>query len=246
VFAEERRKGILDLLTQDGRVEVITLAARFKTSEDTIRRDLRDLAAQGFLQKTHGGAVALDMPNLAWEARSQLLPAAKVLIGRAAAALVEPGQTLLLDAGLTVLEMSRQITAEPLRVITNSLDIAQAFSGRPQVSLTVAGGEWSAKDRHLSGEQTVRAIAAVRADWTFVGTCAVHPQAGVTVREEADAAVKRAMIASGLRVVLLADHAKFGQVAPHLVAPIESLHTVVSDRPVAWLADKGVRLIVAD
>jgi DeoR/GlpR family transcriptional regulator of sugar metabolism len=246
MFAEERRKGILNLLAQDGRVEVITLAARFKTSEDTIRRDLRDLAGQGFLQKTHGGAVALDIPNLGWEARSHLLPEAKTLIGRAAAALVEPGQTVLLDTGLTVLEMSRHMSAQPLRVITNSLDIAQVFSSRPQVSLTVAGGEWNHADRHFTGDLTLRAIAAVRADWTFIGACAIHPQAGATVPDEADAAVKRAMIASGLRVVLLADHAKFDQVAPHLVAPIESLHTVVSDRPVAWLADKGVRLIVAD
>src|SRR3954454_16455799 len=125
MFAEERRKVILGLLTRDGRVEVSGLASQFGTSEDTIRRDLRDLAAQGFLQKTHGGAVALDVANLAWEARTHLQPAAKVSIGQAAAALVEPGQTVILDAGLTVLEMARQLSVEPLRVITNSLDIAQ-------------------------------------------------------------------------------------------------------------------------
>jgi DNA-binding transcriptional MocR family regulator len=77
MFAEERRKTILSILTRDGRVEVIELANRFHVSEDTIRRDLRELAALGFLQKTHGGAVALDVPSLAWEARSQVLPAAK-------------------------------------------------------------------------------------------------------------------------------------------------------------------------
>src|SRR6185295_4652010 len=110
MFAEERRKAILARLSREGRVEVPGLTAEFGVSEDTIRRDLRDLAAQGFLQKTHGGAVALDMPNLGWEARSQLLPATKARIGRAAAALVEPGQTLMLDAGLTVLELARQLT----------------------------------------------------------------------------------------------------------------------------------------
>src|SRR3954463_4051560 len=116
MFAEERRKAILSVLTREGRVEVSALAGQFGTSEDTIRRDLRDLAAQGFLQKTHGGAVALDVANLAWEARSHLQPVAKAKIGESAAHLVEPGQTVILDAGLTALEMARQLMVEPLRV----------------------------------------------------------------------------------------------------------------------------------
>lgn len=246
MFAEERRKAILDLLSREGRVEVAGLTGHFDVSEDTIRRDLRDLAAQGFLQKTHGGAVALDMPNLGWEARSQLLPAAKASIGKAAVTLVEPGQTLMLDAGLTVLELARQLKVEPLRVITSSLDIAQVLEARPGVTLILTGGEWRRGDRHFAGPQAEKALLSYRADWAFLGTCAVHPTAGLTVREADDAAMKRAMAASALRSVLLADHAKFGHVATHAVMGIDALFALVSDRKVSWLAKTDVRLILAE
>jgi DeoR/GlpR family transcriptional regulator of sugar metabolism len=244
MFAEERRKVIFTMLTQAGRVEVPALARRLKVSEDTIRRDLRDLAASGFLQKTHGGAVALDVPNLGWDARAHMQPAAKTRIGATAAPLVEPRQTVILDAGLTVLELARHITARPLRVITNSLDVAGVLADQPQVTLILTGGDWVARDRYLSGEQAVRALGAYRADWAFIGACAVHPQAGMTSREPDDAAVKRAMIASALRPVLLADHSKFGQLATHHVAPVSALHAVVSDEPVDWVGRAGVQVLL--
>lgn len=245
MFAEERRKTILSVLTESGRVEVASLATRFEVSEDTIRRDLRELAAAGFLQKTHGGAVSLDVPNLAWDARAHLQPAAKTRIGAAAAALVEPGQTVILDAGHTVLELAKQLGARPLRVITNSLEIANVMANQPQTNLILTGGDWIPGDRYFSGEQAVRALAAYRADWTFLGACAIHPQGGVTVRNADDAVVKRAMLASGLRSVLVADHSKFGQLATHLVAPIQALHAVVSDEPPDWIAQAGVQVILA-
>ena len=245
MFAEERRKAILSLLSREGRVEVPSLTEQFGVSEDTIRRDLRDLAAQGFLQKTHGGAVALDMPSLTWDARSQLLPATKARIGKAAAALVEPSQTLMLDAGLTVLELARHLTVEPLRVITNSLDIAQVLEARPGITLILTGGEWQRSDRHFAGPQAEKALESYRADWAFLGTCALHSSAGLTVREAADAAMKRARAVSALRSVLLADHAKFGHVATHAVMPLAALYAVVSDATVPGLEKTEVRMILA-
>jgi DeoR/GlpR family transcriptional regulator of sugar metabolism len=246
MFAEERRKIILSMLTRDGRVEVIELANRFQVSEDTIRRDLRELATLGFLQKTHGGAVALDVPSLAWEARSQVLPAAKAKIGVMAAGLVEANQTVILDAGSTVLELSRHLTVRPIKVITNCLDIANLLEAQAGVSLVLVGGEWDAVNRYLSGTQTVQAIAEYRADWLFLGTCALHPQAGITSKHAADAALKRAMLGSALKAVLLADHSKFGQVVPHFVAPLSALYAVVTDCAVDWLRDAGLELLVAN
>jgi DeoR/GlpR family transcriptional regulator of sugar metabolism len=109
MFAEERRETIVAELTRHGRVEVAELALRLEVSEDTIRRDLRALQAQGYLQKTHGGAVALDTPHLAWSLRARVVPEAKANIGARAAQLVEPGQTVILDAGSTILEMARHL-----------------------------------------------------------------------------------------------------------------------------------------
>lgn len=244
MFAEERRKTILAMLTRDGRVEVAELATRFNVSEDTVRRDLRELAATGFLQKTHGGAVALDVPNLAWEARAQVLPAAKAKIGAAAAALVEPGQTIILDAGSTVLEVARHLTARPIRVITNSLDIANLLDGQAGVTLVLTGGEWDPVNRYLGSEQAVQTIGDYRADWVFLGACALHPQAGMTSLQASNAALKRAMLRSALKAVLVADHSKFDQVTAHFVAPLSALHAVVTDVAVDWLREAGVQVIV--
>jgi DeoR/GlpR family transcriptional regulator of sugar metabolism len=245
VFAEERRQAILALLSGQSRVEVGALAQRFKVSEDTIRRDLRALASTGFFQKTHGGAVALNVASLDWQARTQIQPELKERIGRAAAALVSPQETVILDAGLTVLALARQLKARPVTAITNSLDVAAQLANDPAVSLVVTGGQWDSTARYLSGDEALKVIAAHRADWVFLGTCALHPEAGLTVQHAPDATMKRAMLAVGLRTVLLVDHTKFGGLAPHYVAPVASVHTIVTDRKTPWLAKAGPRVIVA-
>lgn len=245
MFAEERRQAILALLTGESRVEVGALAERFEVSEDTIRRDLRALASAGFLQKTHGGAVVLNVASLDWQARAHLQPDLKERIGKAAAALVSAHETLMLDAGLTVLAVARQLRSRPLTVITNSLDVATLVAGDQAVSLVVAGGQWDPVARYLSGDEALKVVAAHRADWVFLGTCALHPKAGLTVQHASDATMKRAMLAAGLRTVLVVDHTKFDSVAPHYVGPLDAVHTIVTDKRAPWLAKAGPKLIVA-
>jgi DeoR/GlpR family transcriptional regulator of sugar metabolism len=245
MFPEERKKAILALLTETGRVEVTSLATRFEVSEDTIRRDLREFAAAGFLQKTYGGAVALDVANLSWAARAQIAPAAKARIGVAAASLVEPGQTVILDAGLTTLEIAKQLRERPLRVITNSLDIANVLSESSRVQLILTGGEWMPGDRYFAGDQAQKALAAYRADWAFFGAYGVHPRAGMTASDSYDAATKRAIVGSALRTVLVADKSKFGRLGTHAVGPLGSLEALITDEAPSWLAHAGIRVIVA-
>lgn len=233
MFAEERRDTIINELMRLGRVEVTELAARLSVSEDTIRRDLRALEAQGYLQKTHGGAVALDTPHLSWAVRSRVVPQAKASIAAAAARLIEPGNTVIVDAGSTTLEIARRIPTrlggQPITVITNSLDIAAALEAQPGINLIVTGGEWNPHLRHLVGPSTLECLRRHRADLVFLGTCAVHPRAGVTATYPPDAEVKRAMIESANRAVLLADHTKIGEITPHLVAPLEAIDTIITD-----------------
>lgn len=246
MFAEERRKLILDDLTRTGRVEVATLAQHYAVSEDTIRRDLRELAEQGFLQKTHGGAVALDTAHMPWRVRTQLLPEAKTRIGQAAAALVEPHQTVILDAGLTTLELARHLTARPLTIVTNSFDIAALFVDDAEVELVLTGGVWNREDRHFSGPLAEAAIRRYRADWTFLGVCAVHPKAGITATYAPDAEVKRSMLECGVKVVLLADHCKFGQVVSHHVAPLQAIDLLLTDEPTSLLDGLDITVTVVD
>ena len=194
-FTAERQRRIEEMLREQGRVEVLELARLLQVSEHTVRRDLLALQGQGLLQRTHGGAVTLDTQRLGLGARAAVLADAKAAVGRAAAALVEPGQTVVLDAGSTPLAMARALTVRPLTVITSSLDVAAIFAGDAQVQIALTGGTWQHDNRALWGPAAVAMLANCRADWAVPGACAIDATLGVSAPDEADAALKRAMIA---------------------------------------------------
>jgi len=244
-FAEERRARLLEILRQRGRMEVLALAQMFGVSEHTIRRDLNQLHAQGVLQKTHGGAVMLDSARLGFEGRSTLLEQAKVGIGKAAAALIEPGSTVILDAGSTTLALARALTVRPLSVVTNSLDIAVLFDRDPAVQLVLTGGTWAPDARSLRGAAARELLALCRADWAVLGACALDVRAGVTASDEDDAAIKRAMVAAASRTMVLADHSKQGSVAPFHVAAWGQVSLFMTDAPWEDVAQLGVDVRLA-
>ncbi len=244
-FAEERRARILKLLQQTGRVEVLPLAGLLDVSEHTIRRDLLDLQTQGALQKTHGGAVALNTARLDFSARADVLADAKQAIGRAAATLIEPGQTLILDAGSTSLSLARELTARPLTIITNAIDIALLFDRDPAVQLVMTGGTWQPQARALWGPGTTEMLSRCRADWAVPGVCSVDVAMGLTVTDEADASTKRAMMAAASRTLVMADHSKQHNVSPFAVAPWSQVHTLVIDTPWPEIEALGVQVHVA-
>jgi len=244
-FGEERRARTLKLLQEKGRVEVLDLARMMGVSEHTIRRDLLELQAQGALHKTHGGAVALDTARLDFAARAGVLAQAKEAIGRAAAALIEPGQTVIIDAGSTSLGLARALSVRPLTVITNSLDVAALFEGEAGVQLVLTGGTWHPQARALWGPAARDMLLQCRADWAVPGTCSVDLAMGATVTDEADAATKRAMVAAAARTMVLADHSKQDNVSPFVVAPWRAVHTLVSDHPWPEVEALGVRVVVA-
>ena len=249
VFARERQARILDELHRHGRVEVSDLAALLEVSEDSVRRDLRALSDAGHLQKTHGGAVLLDPARMAWVDRADLAAAAKDAIADAAATadLVRPGDTLVLDAGSTVLAFARALTVRPLTVLTNSLDIALLLEADPEVDLTVTGGQWDRRSRFFTGSATVAAIDRHRADWAFLGACALDPEAGATSVDARDADVKTAMARAARRTAVLADSSKHGSVAPHLVLPTSGIDLLVTedDASVDRWRERGVQVLLA-
>lgn len=244
-FAEQRRALILQRLQRQGSMDVLELARVFDVSEHTIRRDLNRLDAAGVLRKTHGGAVVLDSARLGFDARAGLLAGAKDAIGRSAAGWVEVGQTVVLDAGSTTLAMARALSARPLTVITNALDVAMLFERDPSVRLVLTGGSWHAASRGLRGAAAVEMLARCRADWAVLGACALDLRAGVTVTDEDDAELKRAMVAAASRTLVLADHSKHGSVAPFAVAGWGRIDRLVTDRPWPELAALGVVLQIA-
>lgn len=253
MFTRERQQEVLLRLQRDGRVEVGPLALELGVSEDTVRRDLRALAGAGHLQKTHGGAIALDPARMSLSAREHLASGAKEAIGAAALQLVRPGQTILLDTGSTVLSLVRALVAarqvRPLTVVTNSLDAASALDADPDITLHVTGGEWDRRSRFLTGPAAVAGIRRYRADWAFLGTCALDPRAGATSVDATDAAVKVAMADSAAQVAVLADRSKLNTTAPHLVlAPeaIDVLVTDVDDVAQQWQSHPGTAVVIVD
>ncbi|MEK8033491.1 DeoR/GlpR family DNA-binding transcription regulator [Ideonella sp. DXS29W] len=245
-FSEERHARILKQLQEKGRVEVLGLARMLGVSEHTIRRDLLDLQAQGALHKTHGGAVSLDTARLSFAERSGVLAEAKRAIGRVGAALIQPGQTVIIDAGSTSLSLAQALTVRPITVITNSLDVAALFDKDPGVQLVLTGGTWQAASRALWGPAARDMLMHCRADWAVPGACSVDLAMGVTVTDEADAATKRAMITAAARTMVLADHSKQHNVSPFGVARWPEVHTLVSDRPWPEVEALGVRVLLAD
>jgi DeoR family glycerol-3-phosphate regulon repressor len=240
-FAEERQRAIEHQLKQAGRVEVAALAVAYKVSEDSIRRDLQALAARGIAQKTHGGAIALQPGALPMGQRLALQAGVKDAIAWAAAARVEPNQSLFIDSGSTALALARALCApdapRPLAVFTASLDVALLISGQAGVRLRVAGGEWSPAMRALLGEAAVEDARRWRADWAFIGACAVHPRLGLSSSDARDALLKRAMLDGSAQRVLMCDATKFNIVQPHAVAGLDRIDRVISDAAPKWLRD---------
>lgn len=238
-FAQERQSRIAATLRENGRVEVATLAAEYGLSEDTIRRDLRLLASRGLVQKTHGGAVSLQLSALPVTQRMDVRALPKREIARAAAARVQPHQTLFIDGGSTTLALAQLLAApdapRPLTIITTAFDVAALFTDDPRVQLVLAGGTWTPESREFLGDQALATIRAHRADWAFLGACAIHQRAGLTSAFAGDAQVKRAMIESAASCAVLTDSSKHDTVAPYAVADLREIDLVISDAVPAWL-----------
>ncbi|EJJ27089.1 DeoR/GlpR family DNA-binding transcription regulator [Rhizobium sp. CF142] len=230
---EKRRQTILSILIEDGHVRVSDLAERFRVSDDTIRRDLSALSDEGYLQKTHGGAVNLDVPSMRRDMRRGIAQEAKEQIGEQAVAHLTIGDTIFLDAGQTVLEVAKRLPAGSFTVITPSLDVANALSVRTDIRLIILGGEWDHAQRLFRGQATIEAIKNFRANTMVTGACAIDRTFGVTASEEWDAAAKRAMLAVSERKMLVADHTKMGRREPFFVSPLEDYDFFITDRPAA-------------
>jgi DeoR/GlpR family transcriptional regulator of sugar metabolism len=229
----ERRQHILATLQHDGKVLASELSAALGVSQDTIRRDLRELAEAGLLQRVHGGALPRSPAAAPFVARQSQAPAAKQAIAQVAAQLVRDGQVIMLDGGTTTLQVAQRLPLD-LRatVVTNSPPIAIALAEHPQVEVVLVGGRLYKDSLVTIGAGAVEALRAIRADICMLGVCSLHPQDGISVPDLEEAYVKRAMVAGAAEVVALASAEKLGTVAPYTVGPIDDLTHIVTEREV--------------
>lgn len=214
MYAEERRQLIAERARRVGRVEVATLATELDVTTETVRRDLTDLEHRGLLRRVHGGAIPVERlrsePDVAERAVRQADEKARI----AAAALAElpAGGTIILDAGTTTGALASLLPNDrPLTVVTNAVTIALTVSTRPNIELHLVGGRVRGRTLATVEDWALRTLDALAVDVAFVATNGLTVERGLTTPDPAEAAVKRALVRSGRRVVLLADHSKIGQ-----------------------------------
>jgi DeoR/GlpR family transcriptional regulator of sugar metabolism len=251
LLTEERRQEILRLLAGHGKVRSGELSERFGVSEDTVRRDLRDLAESGLLQRVHGGALRLTPASHDFIARQREGTEAKGTVAAAAAALIRLGQVVILDAGTTTLEVAQHLSRE-LRatVITNSPPIAIALAGHQGIDVHIVGGRLYSEGLAAVGAAAVEAFHGIRADVCFLGVFGIDPEAGISVLDLEESHVKRAMIAGAADVVAVATAEKIGAAGPYRLGPVSRLTHIVTESkvPDAALAPYralGLTIVVA-
>jgi DeoR/GlpR family transcriptional regulator of sugar metabolism len=216
---------------------------RFDVSRMTIHRDLDDLEAAGLLRKVRGGATieASAQFESDYRYRERQGAAEKRLIAAHTARLVEPGMSVMVDDSSTAQALVPHLAAlRPLTVITNNLSVITGLADRPGIALIALGGTYSQKFNGFFGLMTEEALKGLRADIALVSTSAIHDQAAFHQDQEV-VGVKRRMLRSSKRRVLMADHAKFGRTALHFFAELDAFDAVVTGSELPEAARKGLR-----
>lgn len=243
LLAEQRRALILDEVRRRGGIRVNELTRKLNVSDMTIRRDLDALARQGVIEKVHGGAVPVVEPSThepGFEAKSTLELSAKEDIARAAAAMAVPGSAIALSGGTTTFALARHLLEVPdLTVVTNSVRVADVFhgaqrsapAGGPRAGATtvvLTGGVRTPSDS-LVGPVADRAIASLHFDVLFLGVHGISVEAGLSTPNLAEAETNRRFVQAARRVVVVADHTKWGTVGLSSFATLAEVDTFVTD-----------------
>lgn len=254
LLAEERRRKILMLLETEGRVTVNDLVRRFDVSTVTMRADLDILAENGALVRSHGGAVRrLDpVQDYSVAFKETIHHAEKVRIGQAAAGLLKPNQTIILDSGTTTLQVARHIKQQKLKgltVVTNALNIANELVDAPNVSLIMLGGILRQVSNSFVGPQAERMLAALHADHLFLGVDGLDLEVGPTTPDILEAELNSLMIAVSTEVTIVADSSKIGRRSLSTIGSLSAIHRLITDDRIApeaaqAIQARGLELIV--
>jgi len=232
MYAEERQQRILDEARQAGRVEVAALAELLDVTPETVRRDLTVLERHGVLRRVHGGAIPLEKlgfePRL--DVRQERYTAEKERIAKRAVEQLPEEGTILLDAGSTTQALAELLPAgRELTVVTNSLPIATLVGRSEHLHLYLLGGRLRGRTQAAVGDWAVDALGSISVDVAFVGTNGLTVRRGLTTPDQDEARVKRAIVQSARRTVVLCDSSKVGTDHFAQFAALEDVDTVITD-----------------
>ena len=221
---------MLAVLERDGKLVASRLVDELGVSEDTVRRDLRDLAARGLVQRVHGGALPPAPQPGSFADRRETSTEEKAAIARAVADVVADARVLLIDGSTTNLAVARLLPGTRVgTVLTNSPPIAAALADHPTVEVVVIGGRLDKRAQVTVGASAVDMIRSVRADACLLGVCAFHPEVGLTTDDLDEAEVKRAMVRASGEVIAPATSDKLRAASAYLVAPVQEVTHLVAE-----------------
>src|SRR5215469_7542946 len=228
VLTAQRKRQILARLSRDGQVIAKDLAQEWHTSEDSIRRDLRELARAGKLQRVHGGALPASLADGSLQIRESVSVREKVALGKAGAAMIRPGQVVILDGGTTALQIARHL-APDLRatLVTHSPTVAVELAAHPHIEIVILGGRLFRHSMVTVGATLIDAASRLRADLYFMGVTGVHPTAGLSTGDAEEAAVKRALHGRAAETIVLASSEKLLAASAFVVVPIGDVSAIV-------------------
>lgn len=235
MLAAARKDLLLDRLRRDGRIVAKEIAAELGLSEDSIRRDLRELDAAGLAVRVYGGALPASPAVADYASRIAVAPDSKHRVAAAAVALIEPGATVILDGGTTTLAMVDALpTTLDCTVITHSPTVAAALLGHA-ADVFLIGGQVFKHSAVTCGAAAVEAAGNVSSDLFFLGVTGVHPTAGLTTGDPDEAAMKRALASRAADTYVLASEEKIGAASRYTVLPFDAVAGIITD------ADPGTR-----
>jgi DeoR/GlpR family transcriptional regulator of sugar metabolism len=251
MLTSQRKHLLLKRLDRDGQLVAKAISQELGISEDTIRRDLRELAQAGRLQRVHGGALPASPAVGNLVVREQIAPLDKQAIGRAAAAMVQSGQVVIIDGGTTALQMVRHLPEDlHATVHTHSPAVAMELARCPHIAIQLLGGRLFRHSMVAMGAELMEQLSRLRADLFFMGATGVHVSAGVTTGDSEEAAVKRALHRCASGTVLLASGEKLGAASTYRIMALADVSAVVVHKgaPVPWIRSAkraGVRVVQA-
>jgi DeoR/GlpR family transcriptional regulator of sugar metabolism len=234
MLTSQRKQLILDALKRDGQVIAKSLSSEFAVSEDTIRRDLRELAADGYLQRVHGGALPASPAAVNLAGRQGIESASKAAIGKAAAQMIVPGQIAIVDGGTTAVQLVRHLPLD-LRatIVTHSPTVAVELGDHAGVEVIMIGGRLYRHSMVNVGGAAIEALSHIRADLYFMGVTGVHPEAGLSTGDLEEAYIKRALAARAAETVVLASAEKLNEASAFMIAEGSAAHAIVVEKETA-------------
>ena len=253
MLAVERRRVIAETLRTRGVVSVVDMAERLQTTEITVRRDLRAMARDGLLVRAHGGAVlpAAIGHEPTYLEKTRLAAAEKASIAQVAAAMILPGDSILLGPGTTTQALARLLVDFPeLTIVTNSLLVAQALMPASHVEVILTGGALRRSIHALVGPAAEESVRSLRASKAFISGNGFTRERGLSTPSPLVAATDRAFAAAAQQVIVLADHTKIGQDTMCQTVPTARVSTLITDsggdpRPIAAIREAGVDVRIA-